>query len=296
MKLRAFQANWSNPTNTILRVENAKFSYDSGKIALSNITFDVREGEAVGLIGPNGAGKSTLLHGLLGTVTMQADSFELLGRTQFKPAPGSVGLLAQSNHIDPDFPVTLEQVVAMGRIAARPFGFSRRADRERVRAAIERVGLSSLRSTTFGELSGGQRQRGMLARALVAEPKLLLLDEPFNGLDAESRASLQVLIAALQAEGVSFIITTHDLELPRAVCDRVLLVNGTQIAFDATETVLTLEQVTETFQDHAVEIDGHTLATSEHSHSHNRAKTGGARSWRADEQESVVERGNPDRE
>ncbi|WP_324288058.1 ATP-binding cassette domain-containing protein [Agrococcus sp. SL85] len=126
------------------------------------------------------------------------------------------------------------------------------------------VGLGAQRRTRFGALSGGQRQRGLLARALAGQPRLLLLDEPFNGLDQASRDALLAVIERLKADGVALIITTHDLELARAACERTLLVNGEQVAFDETGCVLTLEQVERTFAAHAIEIDGHTLTTAEH--------------------------------
>lgn len=225
---------------------------------LRGVTFSVEPGEAVALVGPNGAGKSTLLEGLLGMVPHDAERFEV------PTDPGAIGMLPQSLAVDPAFPVTLEQVVGMGRTARLGLRWPGRRDRAAVRDAIETVRLSAQRSMRFGELSGGQQQRGLLARALAGEPRLLLLDEPFNGLDQSSRQTLLDVIERLKAAGLGLVITTHDLGLARAVCERTLLVDGEQIAFDDTACVLTLEQVERTFASHAVEIDGHTLATAEH--------------------------------
>ncbi|WP_306233476.1 metal ABC transporter ATP-binding protein [Agrococcus beijingensis] len=241
----------------VVEIADAAFGY-GGAPVLSGVSFEVAAGEAVALIGPNGAGKSTLLAGLLGLADHDARVFRVpSGR-------GEIGTLPQSSEIDPQFPVTLEQVVAMGRTPRLGLRWPGGRDRQVVAGALETVGLTALRGTRFGDLSGGQRQRGLLARALASEPRLLLLDEPFNGLDRGSRDALLETIRQLKARGVALIITTHDLELARAVCDRTLLVNREQIAFDLTECVLTLERVEEAFASHVMEIDGHTLATTEH--------------------------------
>lgn len=241
----------------VVEIEDASFDY-GGAPVLTSVSFSVRAGEAVALIGPNGAGKSTVLAGILGLARHDASIFRVpTGR-------GEIGTLPQSNEIDSAFPVTLEQVVSMGRTPRLGLRWPGCADRRIVADAIETVGLSHRRGTRFGDLSGGQRQRGLLARALASEPRLLLLDEPFNGLDLASREALIETIRTLKSRGVALLITTHDLDLARAVCDRTLLVNRRQIAFDATDCVLTLEQVEAAFASHVMEIDGHTLATTEH--------------------------------
>ncbi len=244
-------------TGTVVEIADAAFDY-GGAPVLSDVSFEVQAGEAVALIGPNGAGKSTLLAGLLGLAQHDARIFRVpTGR-------GEIGSLPQSSEIDPAFPVTLEQVVAMGRTPRLGLRWPGGGDRRIVADAIATVGLTEQRRTRFGDLSGGQRQRGLLARALASEPRLLLLDEPFNGLDQGSRDALLETIAALKVRGVALIITTHDLDLARAVCDRTLLVNQRQIAFDETGCVLTLERVEAAFASHVMEIDGHPLATTEH--------------------------------
>ena len=247
----------SERRDLVLEIGEASFGY-GGAPVLSDISFSVAAGEAVALIGPNGAGKSTLLAGILGLAQHDARVFRIpTGR-------GEIGTLPQSSEIDPAFPVTLEQVVSMGRTPRLGLRWPGSGDRRIVADALEAVGLTRQRRTRFGDLSGGQRQRGLLARALASEPRLLLLDEPFNGLDQASRDALVETIRALKARGVALLITTHDLELARLVCDRTLLVNRHQIAFDQTDCVLTLEQVEAAFASHVMEIDGHTLATTEH--------------------------------
>jgi zinc/manganese transport system ATP-binding protein len=251
---------------TRLTITNGTFSYD-GTPALTDLNLSVAPGEAVALIGPNGSGKSTLLKGVLGLIPLIAGTMQLNTGGQQGDAPGGVGYLPQNEHIDPEFPINLQQVVMMGRY--RRLGWWRlpgKADRAAVATALEAVDLLPEARTRFGTLSGGQQQRGLLARALTANPDLLLLDEPFNGLDQPNREALLGTIRRLKANGVSIIVTTHDLDLAREVCDSVLLVNGRQVAFGPRDEVLTLANLQEVFHEVQVEVDEHTVVVPGHSH------------------------------
>ncbi|MCI4659265.1 MULTISPECIES: metal ABC transporter ATP-binding protein [Cryobacterium] len=245
-----------------LHVDGASFAYAQTP-ALEDVTFDLRAGEAVALIGPNGSGKSTLLKGVLGLIHRVAGTVEVLGES---PAPaGAVGYVPQADELDPEFPVTLEQVVMMGRY--RSLGWLRlpgKGDRAHVAAALDAVGLRHRARARFGELSGGQQQRGLLARAIASGPRLLLLDEPFNGLDQENREALVGTVKRLKAEGVAVLVSTHDLELARDVCESVLLLNGGQVAFGPLDEVLSLENVQRTFRSVGVELDEHTVVVPGH--------------------------------
>jgi ABC-type Mn2+/Zn2+ transport system ATPase subunit len=260
----------------VLRLSGAAFTHPGGG-GVGGLDLTVEAGSALALIGPNGAGKSTLLKGVLGLVpltagTMELGSVEVGGADAATLAPppthsrnGMIGFLPQSSELDPDFPISLEQVVMQGRY--RRLGLMRwpgRADRAAVRRALDTVGLAALAKRRFGELSGGQRQRGLLARALASEPRLLLLDEPFNGLDQANRDALVDTLRALRQQGVAVIVSTHDLELAKEVCDVVALVNGTQLAFGPVEEVLTLGNVQECFDGVEVELDEHTLVVPGH--------------------------------
>jgi ABC-type Mn2+/Zn2+ transport system ATPase subunit len=257
----------------VLRLEGVAFTYPGGG-GVSGLDFQVDPGEATALIGPNGAGKSTLLKGLLGLVprtagrvtgTVQATDAAAGADRTSHAARGMIGFLPQSAQLDPDFPISLEQVVMQGRFAR--LGILRwpgRADRQAVRQALETVDLLGLAKRRFGELSGGQRQRGLLARALASEPRLLLLDEPFNGLDQANRDTLIDTLRRLKRQGVAVLVSTHDLELARLVCDTVVLVNGTQLASGPVDEVLTLGNVQECFEGVEVEIDEHTLVVPGH--------------------------------
>ena len=252
----------ARPDAPALNVSGASFAYDK-TTALQDISFEMRAGEAVALIGPNGSGKSTLLKGILGLIARVSGSVEVLGET---PAPaGAIGYVPQTDELDPQFPVTLEQVVMMGRY--RSIGWLRlpgRGDREAVARALDAVGLVHRAKTRFGELSGGQQQRGLLARAVASGPRLLLLDEPFNGLDQKNRDALITTVRRLKADGVAVLLSTHDLELARAVCESVMLLNGTQVAFGPRDEVLTLENVQRAFKEVGVEMDQHTVVVPGH--------------------------------
>ena len=247
-----------------LRLTGASFGYGHSP-ALTGVDVTVEPGQAVALIGPNGAGKSTLLKGVLGLLPLLAGTMDILGQPRSRADRAAIGYLPQSDELDPQFPISLEQVVMMGRY--RSIGWLRlpgRADRAAVASALDAVGLRTQARTRFGELSGGQQQRGLLARAIASAPKLLLLDEPFNGLDQTNRDALIETLTELKGRGVAVLVSTHDLQLARLVCDRVLLLNRTQIAYGDRDHVLTLENVQRTFSEVQVELDSHTFVTPGH--------------------------------
>ena len=261
------------PDQFAVSFRNAAFGY-AGRSRVARLDLDIEAGSAVALIGPNGSGKSTLLRGLLGLAELTAGSVKVLGTTPVA-ARKDVATLPQADSRSTELPVTLRQVVAMGLYRKlgplRPLG---RQNRLVIDAALDQVGLSALANRIFGELSGGQQQRAILARALVADPSLLLLDEPFNGLDRENRGTLLALVRELREEGRTVIVSTHDLEIAQQACTHALLLSaghtpeqpGHPASFGPVAEALTLEAVEHTFQDGAVEIDGHTIVTGAHEH------------------------------
>ncbi len=251
----------------VLSAQRLSLAYGAQAPVATGITVDVAPGEALALIGPNGAGTSTVILGVLGLTTVAEGELRVLGGTAAQ-ARGRIGYVPQSGALDPEFPVTLEQVVMMGRYRRLGLRWPGRADRDAVRTALDRVGLLDRRRTRFGLLSGGQQQRGLLARALVSEPAMLVLDEPFNGLDATNRDALLDIVRELKAEGTAFVISTHDLDLAQAVCDSVLLLNGTQVAAGPLASTLTLPNLETVFAGHQVELDEHTLVVPPHDHGH----------------------------
>jgi len=225
--------------------------------ALERVSGRVPAGRTVALIGPNGAGKSTLIKAILGLVPVVSGAITVLGQAPAK-ARREVGYVPQADTLDADFPVSVAQVVLMGRY--RRIGWVRRPgaeDRAVAAAALDTVGLAHRAKERFGTLSGGQRQRVLLARAIAASPRLLLLDEPFNGVDAVSQDALLAALAKLTAGGTAVVISTHDLALAHLACDDVCLLNRHQFAFGPPAATLTPELLRATYGGAAVELGAH---------------------------------------
>jgi ABC-type Mn2+/Zn2+ transport system ATPase subunit len=215
--------------------------------AIDDVTFEVDSGKRVALLGPNGGGKTTLLRVLLGELRPMRGSLEVRGRAATVP---------QTERSRLDFPVSALDVALMGALPRLPW-WKRpgHVDREVAREALERVGVAARADETFGDLSGGQRQRVLIARGLVQDAELLLLDEPFSGLDVPAARRLESLIAELAGEGRGVVIATHDLTQARR-WDSVLCLNHRQIAFGEPETVLDREVLEATYAGAIVEIPG----------------------------------------
>jgi ABC-type Mn2+/Zn2+ transport system ATPase subunit len=219
-----------------------------GAPAIAEVTFGLTAGETLALLGPNGGGKTTLLRALLGELRPAAGNLRIAG---------ACGVVPQTERSRLDYPVSALDVATMGALSGLPW-WRRPGRRERAaaRAALDRVGLGTLAGVTFGRLSGGQRQRALIARALVQDARILLLDEPFSGLDRPSSEGLEALIEELAAEARAVILATHDLE-QAGRCDRVLCLNRRQIACGPPAEVLTDVAVLEaTYGGAIVEIPG----------------------------------------
>ena len=232
---------------------------------LHGVSLDVQPGASVALVGPNGAGKSTLLRAVLGLVPVASGTVQVLGRS---PVEGrrDVAYVPQADVLDREFPVTVGQVVMMGRY--RSIGWLRRArssDRVAVAAALAEVGLSERADHRFGVLSGGQRQRVLLARAIAQDARLLLLDEPFNGVDATSQQLLVDVIERLRGDGVAVVLSTHDLSLAHLACSEACLLNRHVIAHGSVGDVLTSRHLAEAYGASAHSVDHGTVITA-HTH------------------------------
>jgi manganese/zinc/iron transport system ATP- binding protein len=195
------------------------------------------------VVGPNGAGKSTLLRAALGLVPADAGQTTILGRPA-RAALDDVAFVPQRDEVDWDFPITVREVVEMGRYRAA--GWVRRLrpeDRAAVDASLARVGMDAYAGRQIGRLSGGQRQRVFIARALAQEARVLIMDEPFSGVDARTEASLLELFAELRDEGRSIVVVHHDLETVRASFDHVVLLNVRVVAAGPPTTALAPDAV-----------------------------------------------------
>jgi ABC-type Mn2+/Zn2+ transport system ATPase subunit len=216
------------PGTALIEAEGLAAGYD-GAVAISGVGFALRRGQALALLGPNGGGKTTLLRALLGELAPLAGTLRVAA---------ACGTVPQTERSRLDYPVSALDVATMGTLPRLPWWRRPgRREREEAAEALDRVGLRALAGQAFGRLSGGQRQRVLIARALVQDAGVLLLDEPFSGLDRPSAESLERLVAELAGEGRAIVIATHDLEQARA-CDLVLCINKRQVACGEPEAVL----------------------------------------------------------
>jgi ABC-type Mn2+/Zn2+ transport system ATPase subunit len=227
-----------------------------GGPALSEVSLSVPHGGQVAVVGPNGAGKSTLFKALVGLLPLQSGRILIHGRE-----PGDqhdpIAYVPQREEIDWRFPVTVADAVMMGRYGR--LGWLRRPraeDRTAVASAIELMGLTDLAQRPIGDLSGGQQQRVFLARAIAQEPHVLLLDEPFTGVDAAVREQTLSVLDELRRKHVTVLVSTHDLDLAATRFDRVLLLNRRVIGYGRPQEVFTAERLVQAFGGQAMFIDG----------------------------------------
>ena len=247
-----------------VEVVNLTTGYHAGGPAIEDVSFALPHGSFLGLLGPNGSGKSTLIKALIGLLPVWEGSVRVLGLSP-QAARTRTGYMPQAEDVDWGFPATAREVVAMG-LYRRSFGLGRRGDRDRAMAALERLSVASLAGRQIGELSGGQQRRVLLARALVKEPDVLLLDEPTAGLDAPAEQELLDLLGELAAQGVSIVVSTHDITCVNERCDCALCLNRTVIAFGPPVEAITEESLDRTFAGHVLVLGrgGRQLAVAPH--------------------------------
>jgi len=217
-----------------VELTDVSFGYRPGQRVLEDVTLRIEEGEFVAVAGPNGGGKTTLLRLVLGLERPASGRALLYGEDAHRfSRRGLLGYLPQRAELGGDAPVTVSEVVSAGRLAGgRLVGLLRRRDRELVRRAIARVGLSERAGSPVRTLSGGMQQRAFIAKALAGEPSLLVLDEPTTGVDAEAQESFAALLHELHSElGVTILYVSHEFGAVEHVVERLLLVRHT-IVFD----------------------------------------------------------------
>ncbi|TGG87651.1 MAG: metal ABC transporter ATP-binding protein [Aphanocapsa feldmannii 277cV] len=235
---------------TIERIAVDHLSVDyNGSVAIFDASLRLCSGSICGLVGMNGAGKSTLFKAVMGFVRPSCGHVRINGMAQgHAQRQHAVAYVPQSESVDWNFPVSVAEVVMMGRYGAMNLlRIPRRQDHAAVRSSLERVELWPLRKRQIGELSGGQRKRAFFARALAQGASVLLLDEPFSGVDVRSEKLIVELLLELKRRGRSVLVSTHDMAHVTGFCDQVVLINKTVLAYGDTGEVFTPENLARTF-------------------------------------------------
>lgn len=216
-------------------------TYANGHTALRDASFETPAGSITALVGVNGSGKSTLFKAVMGFVPLSAGQVQVLGLPVAQAMRQRLmAYVPQSEEVDWNFPVLVQDVVMMGRYGHMGFmRLPRQADRAAVRQALERVDMSALAGRQIGELSGGQKKRVFLARALAQQARVILLDEPFTGVDVKTESAIIDLLRQLRDEGCVILVSTHNLGSVPEFCDRTALIQGTVLACGPTAEVFT---------------------------------------------------------
>jgi len=221
----------------IIEVKNVSFAYGKNEV-LKDITFEVHQGDYLGLVGPNGAGKTTLLRIILGLLIPQNGSIKLFGEDikDFKNWEKISYVPQKVTNFDVNFPAKVEEIVQMGLYGKKGLlhGITT-SDKKAVRVALERVGMWSFKDRLIGDLSGGEQQRVFIARALVSQPEVIFLDEPATGIDQKSEDDFYALLKQLNAEGLTLILISHDIERVVQNTMHIACINHTLVCHSSPE-------------------------------------------------------------
>ncbi len=232
-----------------LILKNVSVVYRNGSAGLTDASFQIPSASISGLVGINGAGKSTLFKAIMGLVPMSNGNISICGLS-VKAAlkQNLIAYVPQSEEVDWSFPILVEDVVMMGRYGRMNWlRVPKAEDHAAVKMALERAGMRDLRERQIGELSGGQRKRVFLARAIAQESKVILLDEPFSGVDVETENSIIRLLNELKNEGSLIVIATHNLGSVPEFCDHSIFLRETVLAFGPTKKVFTRQNLEKAF-------------------------------------------------
>lgn len=229
-----------------LEISGLSVAYDEKRV-LSNIYLKIEPGHIYGLIGPNGAGKSTLFKAILMQVPISAGQIRFLNK-DVAECMTSIAYVPQKDDVDWQFPATVYDIVAMGRFSHKKL-FTRfhKSDHEIIQQAIEMLDIQKLSNRQIGELSGGQQQRVFLARALCQQATMILMDEPFVGVDVKTEQRIIEILKQLASEGKTILVVHHDLDSVQAYFDRVILINHKLMAYGDTDKVFTKENISATY-------------------------------------------------
>jgi manganese/iron transport system ATP-binding protein len=237
------------PPDFSIDVRAVTVTYPNGTTALKEASFHLTPGCICALVGINGSGKSTLFKAIMGFVQPSKGTVRIGGQpVRFAQKKNWIAYVPQNEEVDWSFPVSVWDVVLMGRYGQMNFlRQTREVDRRLARESLERVGMTEFRDRQIGELSGGQKKRVFLARALAQQGCIMLLDEPFTGVDVKTEMTIIELLRTLRAEGHLILVSTHNLGSVPEFCDQVVLVNRTVLAHGPTHEVFTEENLTEAF-------------------------------------------------
>lgn len=232
-----------------IEVRDVTVTYRNGNTALLEAGLSIPTGTIAALLGVNGSGKSTLFKAIMGFVPLARGTVTLLDRpTRQALKENLVAYVPQSEDVDWNFPVLVEDVVMMGRYGHMGIlRIPRKADHDAVDAALERVGMCDFRHRQIGELSGGQKKRIFLARAIAQGGKIVLLDEPFTGIDIKTEERIITLLQEMRDEGCTLLVSTHNLTAVSSFCDYTVLVKGTVLACGPTSETFTQQNLAKTF-------------------------------------------------
>lgn len=232
-----------------IEAQNLTVVYRNGNVALEDANFHIPTSTICALVGVNGSGKSTLFKAIMGFVPIANGTVSILGHPAGKAlTPNTVAYVPQNEEVDWNFPVLVEDVVMMGRYGHMGlFRIPSKLDRLKVDKSLDKVGMSEYRKRQIGELSGGQKKRVFLARALAQEGKVILLDEPFTGVDVNSEDAIIELLRSLRDAGHVILVSTHNLGSVPQFCDQVILINRTVLDYGETESVFTQSNLHKAF-------------------------------------------------
>ena len=238
-----------NEENPGIITSDLTVTYNNGNTALRNVSFEIPQGTITALVGVNGAGKSTLFKALMGFMPTITGEISILGQSVKSAIKGnSIAYVPQAEEVDWSFPVLVQDVVMMGRYGH--MGFFRKPtpnDILEVDYALNRVGMNDFKDRQIGELSGGQRKRVFLARALAQKSQVILLDEPFTGVDVKTETAIIELLGEMRKEGKIMLVSTHNLGSVPEFCDRTILIKETVLAYGKTENTFTRQNLELTF-------------------------------------------------
>jgi zinc transport system ATP-binding protein len=245
--------------------EGVSFSY-GGTLVLDNITFTVEKGDLLGMIGPNGAGKTTLFSCMLGLLSNYRGTIRIFGNdirgSNSRKIYQKIGYIPQRKSIDSNFPATVEEIVSLGITTKSK---NDKSDEKRIESALNTVGLLGFKERRIGELSGGQQQRVLIAKAIVNEPELMILDEPETGIDLETQNRFYALLKKLnQEQKITIIWSSHDLDAVNKLASRVACVNRSMFFHGETHEFFENPDLLKAYSESSMQVHMHMHDHQQH--------------------------------